>query len=75
MEIKIKHGYETPISEDLNSFQLGWAIDDGVLYIKDDDGTIKPVIAKSFIEKVIKEYVDSEEFKNKINTITNGDKE
>lgn len=75
MEIKIKHGYEKPVGDDLNVFQLGWAIDDGILYIKDDDGEIKPVIAKSFIEDTIRSYVNSDEFKNKINTIINGDKE
>lgn len=75
MEIKIKHGYEKPNENDLNSFQLGWAINDGILYIKDEDGGIKPVISKSFIEDTIRSYVDSDEFKNKINTIINGDKE
>lgn len=59
----------------MNVFQLGWAIDDGILYIKDADGEIKPVIAKSFIEDAIRSYMDSDEFKNKINTIINGDKE
>ncbi len=73
MEIKIKHGYETPNESDLNLFQLGWAINDGILYIKDDDGSIKPVVARSFIEDTIKSYVDSDEFKNKINTIISGD--
>lgn len=71
MIISVKHGYETPLPDDLNNYQLGWSIDDKCLYIKNEDGNIYPVINDSFIKNIIDDYINSDEFKTKIESIVN----
>lgn len=71
MTITIKHGYETPLSSDLNNYQLGWSIDDKCLYIKSEDDKVYPVMDSSFIKNIIDDYINSDEFKTKIESMVN----
>lgn len=53
MNIKTRHGYETPLESDLEDYQLGWSIDDGCLYIKDPQTSNKNKVLRVLSDKAL----------------------
>lgn len=53
MNIKTRHGYETPLESDLEDYQLGWSINDGCLYIKDPQTSNKNKVLRVLSDKAL----------------------
>lgn len=69
----IRHGYETPLTTDLEKYQLGWSVDDKCLYIRNENEVVS-VISPEFVEKIVESFMDTDTFKNKIKEIVSEQK-
>lgn len=67
MNIKTRHGYETPLTTDLEDYQLGWSIEDGCLYIKDPNAESENKVLRVVSDKSLLESRFAEAMKENLN--------